>query len=209
MKKLILAASFTAIAAGSTTAQELTFGPEVGINLSNVSGDLPNTDMKIGLKAGAVANIPAGGGFYLQPGLFFHQKGFKTSSEILGIKATGTVNLNYIELPVNVLYRVDLGNAGGIFASAGMYAAYAISGKTKSEAAGLKDNEKIDFGSGVGETKPFDWGANFGLGYETPWGVYVRGQYGLGLGNLSNVDDFSVKNNSIQVSVGYLIGRNR
>lgn len=209
MKKLILAASFTAIAAGSTTAQELTFAPEVGINLSNVSGDVSNTDMKIGLKVGGVVNIPAGGGFYLQPGLFFHQKGFKTSSEMLGIKATSTTNFNYLELPVNVLYRVDLGNAGGIFASAGMYAAYAVSGKVKGEVAGIEASEKVDFGSGADEMKPFDWGANFGLGYETPWGVYVRGQYGLGLGNLSNVDDFSVKNNSIQISVGYLIGRNR
>lgn len=209
MKKLILAASFTAIAASSTTAQELTFGPEVGINLSNVGGDVSNTDMKIGLKAGVVANIPAGGGFYLQPGLFFSQKGFKTSSEFLGVKATGTTNLNYLELPVNVLYRFDLGNAGGIFASAGMYAAYAVSGKTKSEVLGIETSDKIDFGSGISETKPFDWGANFGLGYETPWGVYVRGQYGLGLGNLSNVDDYKVKNNSIQITLGYLIGRNK
>jgi hypothetical protein len=208
MKKLILAATITAIAAGSVTAQELTFGPEIGINLSNVSGDVPNTDMKLGLKVGGVVNIPAGGGFYLQPGLFFHQKGYKTSAEILGVKSSGTTNFNYIELPVNILYRVDLGNAGGIFASAGMYAAYAVSGKTKGELGTIKGEEKIKFGSEANELKPFDWGTNFGLGYETPWGVYVRGQYGLGFGNLSNTDNFSVKNNSIQISVGYLLGRN-
>jgi len=199
MKKLLLVAALGTCFSGAISAQELTYGPEAGVNLANVSGDMPNTSMKLGLKAGAVVNIPAGGGFYLQPGLFFSQKGFKT--EILGIKAT--TNINYIELPVNVLYRFDLGNAGGIFVSAGMYAAFATNGKVKS--GDMSHN--IEFGSDAGEMKRFDYGANFGLGYETPWGVYVRGQYGLGLANVSADDDFSMKNNTIQITLGYLLGR--
>jgi len=198
MKRLLLITALGVSFTGIASAQEVTYGPEVGINLANVSGDLPNTDMKPGIKAGAVVNLPAGGGFYIQPGLFFSQKGYKTS--ILGIEAKTTIN--YIELPVNVLYRLDLGNAGGIFASAGMYAAFATNGKVKSGDL----SHDIDFGGDAGEMKRFDYGANFGLGYETPWGVYVRGQYGLGLANLSNDDDFKMKNNTIQITLGYLFG---
>lgn len=198
MKRILLITALGFSFTGIVSAQEITYGPEVGINLANVSGDMPNTDMKLGIKAGAVVNIPAGGGFYLQPGLFFSQKGFKTS--VLSIEATTAIN--YIELPVNVLYRVDLGNAGGIFVSAGMYAAFATNGKVKS--GDLSRN--IEFGSDAGEMKRFDYGANFGLGYETPWGVYVRGQYGLGLANISGDDDFKMKNNTIQITLGYLLG---
>ena len=83
MKRLFWITVLGACVSATASAQEITYGPEAGVNLSNVSGDMPNTDMKLGIKAGAVVNIPAGGGFYLQPGLFFSQKGYQ--SAILGI----------------------------------------------------------------------------------------------------------------------------
>ena len=198
MKRLFWITVLGACVSATASAQEITYGPEAGVNLSNVSGDMPNTDMKLGIKAGAVVNIPAGGGFYLQPGLFFSQKGYQ--SAILGIDTR--FNLNYVELPVNILYMFDLGNAGAIFASAGMYAALAVNGTIKIEDV----SKDIDFGSDGDEKKRFDYGANFGIGYETRWGIYLRGQYGLGLANVTADDDFSMKNNGIQITLGYLFG---
>lgn len=208
MKKTILIASMSLFAFGAK-AQQVTFAPEVGLNLFNQTQKLGNTelspDYKVGFKAGGVVNIPVVAGFYIQPGLFYSTKGFKYSDEVLGIKTETSTNLGYIEVPVNALYRFDLGNAGGLFVSAGPYAAFAVNGKNKTTVGSIETKNDIEFGSDPGETKRFDYGLNAGLGYETPWGVYVRAQYGLGLANLTNVDNGTVRNKGFQFSLGFTL----
>lgn len=212
MKKTILIASMSLIALGAK-AQQVTFAPEVGLNLFNQTQKLGNTelspDYKVGFKAGGVVNIPVVAGFYIQPGVFYSTKGWKLNSELLGVKTDISNNLGYIEVPVNALYRFDLGNAGGLFVSAGPYAAIAVNGKTKTTVniAGIEteNSENTKFGGDAGELKRFDYGLNAGLGYETPWGVYVRAQYGLGLANLSNVDNSTIRNKGFQFSLGFTL----
>lgn len=207
MKKTILVASMSLFAFGAKA--QVSFAPEVGLNLFNQTQKLGSAelspDSKVGFKAGGVVNIPVVAGFYVQPGVFYSTKGFKYSSDLLGIKTESSTNLGYIEVPVNALYRFDLGNAGGIFVSAGPYAAFAVNGKTKTTVASIETKTDVEFGSDAGETKRFDYGLNAGLGYETPWGVYVRAQYGLGLANLSNVDNGTVKNKGFQFSLGFTL----
>jgi hypothetical protein len=207
MKKTFLIASMSLFALGAKA--QVTFAPEVGLNLFNQTQKLGDTklgtDSKIGFKAGGVVNIPVVAGFYIQPGVFYSTKGFKYNLDILGIKSESTTNLGYIEVPVNALYRFDLGNAGGFFVSAGPYAAFAVNGKTKTEALGVETKTNVEFGSDAGEMKRFDYGLNAGIGYETPWGVYVRAQYGLGLANLTNVDNATAKNNGFQFSLGFTL----
>lgn len=210
MKKSILITSMSLLAVG-TQAQQITFAPEIGLNLFKQTNKVGNTeatsDFKTGFKAGGVVNIPVAAGFYIQPGIFYSTKGAKFSSDILGTKTEISTNLGYIEIPVNALYRFDLGNAGGIFVSAGPYAALAVNGKTKTSVNILgfetKTSQNVAFGSDAGEMKRFDYGINAGLGYETPWGVYVRAQYGLGLANLANSDNASTKNKGFQFSLGF------
>lgn len=63
----------------------------------------------------------------------------------------------------------------------------------------------MTFGNKSTENNPFDWGFNFGLGYSTPWGVYVKGSYGLGMGNLSNEKNTEIKNDYWNISLGYRV----
>lgn len=205
MKKTILVASMSLFAFGAKA--QVSFAPEVGLNLFSQTqklGSLEGSpDSKVGFKAGGVVNIPVVAGFYVQPGIFYSTKGFKYNDGILGSESS--TNLGYIEVPVNALYRFDLGNAGGIFVSAGPYAAFAVNGKTKTTLLGVETKTDVEFGSDATETKRFDYGLNAGVGYETPWGVYVRAQYGLGLANLSNIDDGTVKNKGFQFSLGFTL----
>jgi len=216
MKKIILTVA-TALIAQNIFAQ-ISIAPEAGINLSNVTikdddGNKDDYSSKVGLRAGAYVNIPVAKGFFIQPGLLYSMKGAQTSQtqSILGYTATvkASINMSYLEIPLNIGYDYDFGKAGGIFATAGPYLGYGLSGKAKASAkvTGMpeqKTENDINFGSGDDEVKRIDYGLNFGAGYRSPFGVYARIQYGLGLANISNGDgDASIKHKGWALSLGY------
>lgn len=230
MKKMILTAAIALIGMNAAQAQTpISIRPEVGINLANqtikADDDKQDTKMLIGIKGGAYVKIPIvhGTGLYIEPGILYSMKGVKATDEgnisILGIstsyKNEATNHLNYFELPVNIGYNFDFsGNddGSGLFITAGPYIGYAFSGKSKFENTttingttnSQSGDEKIDFGSDSTDMmKPLDFGLNFSLGYQIPMGLYIRAQYGLGLSNLSNVDNPTIKNNVISFSIGY------
>jgi hypothetical protein len=156
----------------------------------------------LGIRAGAGVTIGLYKGLYLKPGVYYNMLG--GSTENLATKTTTT--LNYLEIPVNIGYQYSLSpKAGKVFAEVGPYVGYAFSGSNKIDIAGVETKSDIDFGDKISEMKPLDYGFKLGIGYETPWGVYVKGNYGMGLGNMSNVDDVTITNNTWNVSVGYRI----
>src|SRR5690606_13814828 len=93
--------------------------------------------------------------------------------------------------------------AGAIFVEVGPYAGYALSGETKTETLVGDVENDIEFGDKMSETRAFDWGFNFHVGYESPWGAYLKGGYGLGMGNLSNADDITQTHNNWNIALGY------
>lgn len=209
MKKVILAAAGALLATASFA--QVSVDPEVGMNFSNLrtklgDADATTNDARVGLKAGVGFNINLNKGFYLKPGVYYTQMG--DTKEVLNVESTNT--LHYLQIPVNLGYQYQFngGKAGAVFAEAGPYIGYALGGQTKIESSLGEVKTDYNFGTEVNETNPLDWGFNFGLGYETPWNVYIKGQYGLGLGNLSNVDDVKVNNRAWGVSVGYKINLN-
>ncbi len=204
MKKMILLASM-AIAGVNIVHAQLSINPEAGINIANMSQKAGDTKLGtksiIGYKVGAVLDIDIAKGFYIQPGAFYSTKGSEYT--VLGLTTKTTVG--YIEVPVNIAYRYDFGNAGAVFAAAGPYIGIGMTGKNKTEnvpLVGTLEND-IKFGSKDGEMKKIDYGANFSVGYISPIGIYVRAQYGLGLANLSNTNNSSSKNRVWGFSLGY------
>ncbi|MBX9449133.1 MAG: PorT family protein [Taibaiella sp.] len=206
MKKLVLVLASAAIA--HTGFSQITIDPEAGANFSTIrtkigDNDATTSDNATGFNVGVGVNMDLGSGLYVKPGLNYQLLGGKT--EVAGV--TTTTSMHYLQVPVNLGYRYHFSpDAGSIFVEAGPYIGYALSGKNKIEGLPTGDIENdITFGSEDAETNPFDWGFNFNLGYETPWGVYVKGGYGLGLGNLSNVADVTNNINRWNVGVGYRI----
>jgi hypothetical protein len=202
MKKLILIA--VAAIAGTQANAQFSINPEAGVNFANMSIKSGNSkgDTKsiTGYKVGALVNIDIAKGFYIEPGVCYSIKGYSTAA-VLG--TTTKTTFDYLEIPLNLGYRYDLGNAGAIFATAGPYVGLGMKGKTKIENSLATVENDIKFGDGITETKKLDYGANFSVGYISPIGIYLRAQYGLGLANLSNVNDASAKHGVFGLSVGY------
>lgn len=188
MKKLILIA--IAVFGVMQANAQFSINPEGGINFAqtNSNGDKFLT----GYKVGAVADIDIAKGFYIQPGLFYSAKGWKSE----GLGATSKVQLNYLEIPLSLGYRLDLGNAGGIFATAGPYLGIGLNGKSTATVAGISVDKDFEAGK---DFERMDWGMNLSVGYISPIGVYVRAQYGMGF-----TDAYAnTKNRVLGVSVGY------
>ena len=182
---------------------DVTYGIRAGVNFQNlngkdVDGDKLENDLKTGFNVGVNAEIPIGIDFYLQPGLLFSTKGAKYNFQ--GTEATR--NISYLELPINFLYKPELGD-GHLLLGFGPYAAYALGGKIKGGGTDID----MEFGNEIGETKPFDAGANLLAGYEFSNNLSFQLNAGLGLINMYNRQagdsESSVKNTGFGVSLGY------
>jgi hypothetical protein len=191
------------VSACAWAQSKATYGIRAGVNFQNLNGKDSdggnlNNDLKTGFNAGVNAEIPVGIDFFLQPGLLFSTKGAKYN--VQGVEATRT--LSYLELPVNFLYKPELGE-GRLLLGFGPYAAFAVGGKIK---AGNTDID-MDFGDKVGETKAFDAGANLLAGYEFNNNLSFQLNAGLGLINMYNRpsgdDETSLKNTGFGLSLGY------
>ena len=194
---------------------QVIFGVKGGLNLANmVSKDNDGTNsndfkMKTGFHLGATAEFAVSEKFAIEPGLLLSTKGFKLEQSGLTMK----FNLNYLEIPINAIYKIDLGGAK-VLINAGPYLGFAISGKMKASEAVLGDNndskeQKIKIGSDKenDDIKALDFGLNFGAGVEIK-SMTIGFQYGLGLANLSPYTDngTNVKNRVLGISVGYKLG---
>lgn len=210
--------STTLVSAQSSGMQ---FGILGGVNFQNLngkdySGNKLENDMIVGFHAGVNVLIPIAPEFYFQPGLLFSTKGATNENVVLGTTITTTTNLSYIELPINLVYRGELGN-GFVLVGFGPYVGYGIGGKVSVEGGSVTLENDVEFKSVV-ETddelltpyfKAFDAGANVFAGYEMAGGLFMQLNAQLGLLNINPEDkriiddESSVKNTGFGLSLGY------
>lgn len=207
MKKVILSIAVVAAATIGANAQ-FSINPEAGLNIASMHSKMGNTSSTtksiLGYKVGAVADLTLYKGLYFEPGLFYSVKGGQTDPGVGLLGAKTKTTLNYLEIPLNIGYNYAFGDAGSVFATAGPYLGFGLNGKSKVEVPGMGSTEHdVKFGDAIDQTKKLDVGLNFSVGYVSPWGIYVRAQYGLGLSNLSNVKDMTTKNRTWGFSLGY------
>lgn len=196
----------------------VSFGIRAGVNLQKIYGDdfmgnkLTN-DFITGFHAGINADLFISEGFYLQPGLLYSTKGAKKTNN----NTEYTQNISYIELPVNLLFKPQLGS-GRLLLGAGPYAAYGISGKSKTKSGDAaveldaKFKNKInaaDYLNGLYYLKPFDFGGNILVGYELNSGFSLQLNAQLGLSEINpeidgvTADKSKWKNMGFGASLGY------
>lgn len=202
MKKNVIL-TVVALMAFAVGASAQGFGVNAGVNFFNQTikggGIELDTKMLTGFHVGVDYEIAVAPDFFFAPGLQFSTKGSKLEEDFLGLGTEEVKDqLNYLEVPLNLVYKPLLGN-GNLIVNFGPYLGYGIGGKSKSD----EGDEDIEFGSGDDEIKPFDMGANIGFGYMLGNGLSFKLNAQLGLINLSNVDDVTVKNNGFGLSVGY------
>jgi hypothetical protein len=202
MKKTLLTLFLTA-ATVITFAQTINFGIKGGLNLSELYRG------KTGLFQGSfIAGFNAGGivdigfqSFSIQSGIFYSTKGEKVALTLVsGNQTTMTSSaydskFNYIEVPINLLYKIKIVPGINIHLGGGPYFGYGVSEtiSVNNKAIPLNDNKFSN--------KNPDYGVNFIAGAEINRFVIDAG-YGLGLANIAY--NSTLENRVISLSVGYL-----
>ena len=175
--------------------------------------------------ADAIVNIPLGQtNFYLQPTLGYVRKGatFSNAAHLQGapgvyIAEGQRLSLDYIEMPVNLVYKVPL-PFGKLVFGAGPYVSYGIFGRYKyalsQNGVQVADNvKKVHFTNDYGTSsttiniRPWDGGLNAMVSLEFNSNIIVGANYSLGAWNINRVDNGEIKNQYIGVSVGFLFNR--
>ncbi|MDO3624689.1 porin family protein [Mucilaginibacter sp. BT774] len=215
MKKFLLTVCIAAVSV-CAFAQSISYSIKGGISLSTFSNSgYPgvNESDRIDFRIGAVAEYSLHQ-FSIQPGLYYITKGSNVSavvpyynnsnsnsSQPSLVYEKGTTRLHYLELPVNVLYHLNLSNLN-LFFGAGPYLGYGLNGKETATATGAvqqKYSADVKFGSGY---KNPDYGINFIVG-ERIKHISIDLNYSLGLRNLTGSPDNKLRNRSAGVSAGY------
>ncbi|HMI06956.1 MAG TPA: porin family protein [Flavobacterium sp.] len=219
MKKVILTA-LAVLAFGFTNAQKnVRFGLKGGLNLSTLTGDVQNAEIKPGVHIGGLVEIKLTNRFSLQPELLLSMQGAKSDySENFGgvrYEYEDKYNLTYINVPVMAKFYVipklslEAGPQLGFLVSAkNKYTERSIDGNNSSSISDTQD-VKGDFAT-------IDAGVNFGLSYYFTDNIFIQGRYSLGLtsiddrsynvddnGDFDYYDDYSVQNSVLQFSFGY------
>lgn len=166
----------TTVNAGRTT-----FGVRAGVNFQNITGndasdDELENDLATGFNVGINAEIPVGTGFYLQPGVLYSSKGANWSN---GSK----VKVNYLEVPVNFVYKPVLGT-GNLLLGFGPYVAFGMGGRAEDANGNVADvvfNNERDLTEPDVQFRPIDAGGNLLAGYEfaNKFSFQLNAQLGL------------------------------
>lgn len=209
--KLILFTALLSFGAVAAKAQT-TFGVRAGVNFQNINGeDITGDDLeyklKTGFHIGVNAEMPIAPEFYIQPGLLFSAKGadFDDGDDT-------KLNISYLEVPINFLYKPELGN-GKLLLGVGPYFGFGVGGKLKSDNgdSDIEFSNKVDAGSDPDKfhLRRFDAGGNLLFGYEFSNKFSVQLNAQLGMINISPDieglpdNDSKAKNTGFGISVGY------
>lgn len=187
MKKVLLTFFTIATFAISASAQ-VSIGAKAGLNFANWGGDAEDTDIRTSIHLGGYLNYAFSENLSIQPELLYNSVGTKYSEDEMDV----TNKLNYISVPVMLIY-----DFGTINVQAGPQLGFLASAKAKYEFDGESETEDIK-----DAFKGTDFSFNIGLGASFDK-LNVSARYSLGLANVIDADEVDVKNNVIQLSVGY------
>jgi Outer membrane protein beta-barrel domain len=181
------------------------FGPEVGVNMANLTtkfgGNAPVNTMAAGLKAGFLIDFHLSGRFSVQTGPYISMKG--CTSEIAdanNYKSSYTLSFNYLEVPINLIYKHGKPGHNHIFVGGGAYYGYLLHASRGDVDYHIGSDKALD------QFTSTDFGVNGMLGFEHKKGFLIRANYSYGLANVVTGGDAdnSATHTVIGVTVGWL-----
>lgn len=228
-KKIILAFAALAISFGAMSQARV--GVKGGWNLSSISvgsdGSVDKDKSLSGFNIGVIADFPLVPSILsFQPGVFYTTKGSKLTSgdpnNSASVYRKYTTNPSYIEIPLNFVGKIPIGEDTRLFAGIGPYFAFGVAGKNKvissfggvttTTETNIKWDDDTPFNSGdanqgYDKYKRFDYGGNLMAGVESH-GLILSAQYGLGLAKINSGSDNGSndknKNRTFSLSAGFL-----
>jgi len=228
MKSKIIIALILIIIGSTIQAQTITppmgvssFGIYGGVNFQNINGLNANGDklsnsLVTKFNIGINEEIPIAPEFYFQVGLQYIGKGTKGPmpyTDNTGAHTiTRTLALNYIEMPLNFVYKPLLGK-GNFILGFGPYVGYCFSGKAKFSGSSIPADTDLDFVKTAPSNDPnnliyfkhLDVGANAFFGYQFINGINIIFNSQLGLVNINSANNTKMvnKNTGFGLGLGY------
>jgi len=158
--KMILAVVLL-LTATTISAQNMPvrIGLKGGLNISDIGGDVHNTDVKFGGIIGVTADFRVASQWYILGALELTTKGAEVDYDWYNGASNVKINAVYLQTPVHIGYKFNVGKGISIMPHAGSYFALGIGGKTKW--SGNKNDtftdvlERFDFGLGTGGSVEF------------------------------------------------------
>jgi OOP family OmpA-OmpF porin len=220
---LLLIATFS-------NAQQYRIGMLGGVHQSKVleSTDLPGWDSlknkyspRTGIHFGFIANIPfkAGSNLYFQPSIIFSNKGRKfamrydtTVSQTLYVSSSEFIN--YLDLPLNVVYKFRLGKTARFIIGAGPYASFFYTGKLRTETVSKNGDYTVDenkdpaVGDGKGKYAVLDYGVNGLAGFEFGR-VFLTANYSRGMKDFYKPENYNatMRHEVLGMTIGVFIDK--
>lgn len=210
---------------------QVRIGIKGGINFANITstnnGETSSSNVLPSFNAGGYLDLPLAKNITLQPGLMLEGKGEKINYTNSTVNTDYTLKVNpiYLEIPVNLVGKLPLGENSYLLLGVGPYAAFGIAGKVKGDGTLLgvsasstsdikwDDDTPLNSGDknqGYDKLKRFDYGANFMAGFELG-NVMLTANYGLGLAKVpsgsDNDSNDKYKNRVFGISLGFLLGQ--
>ncbi|MEZ4987508.1 MAG: porin family protein [Saprospiraceae bacterium] len=170
MMQTIKKITFLTVLALATLSVQAQVAIKGGVNFSNMLFEEDEIDLEdlarngaTNFTGGLAFILPLGDHLALQPEILYTGKGAETTYTVLGEEFTNKFRYNYIDVPI--LLRISLGDTHGeglgIYLNGGVYAGYALSGKsTLNGPLGEVENEfsfddkdnqeRLDFGLAAG-----------------------------------------------------------
>lgn len=172
--------------------------------------------------------------FYFQPGVYYYTKGRK----YLSGSADTTISIprplqpdslvettyfqqrknfvNYIDIPLNLVYKIKLGKKVSFFLGGGPYFSFHFNGFYKTEdiivnqkITVTEDNFDLPVGKGAGSFSIFNMGVNGVAGFEFGR-IFLRADYSRGLNDFHEPADYSAssyKHEVMGASLGIFFGK--
>lgn len=188
-----------------------------------------------GVHAGFMADLrlSENSNFYFQPGVLFFTKGrnYKTPSvdstvvfkrPLLPDSIVNTIYienrkqfLNYIDIPLNIVYKLRLGKKASFIVGGGPYVSFFYNGFEKKDMTLVdvklttEENEDLPVGKGSGKYSTLDYGVNGLAGFEFGR-VFLTANYSRGLKDFYKPADYTAteyKHEVMGATLGIFLGK--
>ena len=189
--------------------QRWSAGPRVGVNLSDMTGDVQNRKMLPGLMAGVGVMYSDISRFGVAIDVLFSQRGAKFDVPFQNGRIAFNQRLNYLEVPITLRYYL---NDGGNFRPNvyfGPSVAYMLKAKRTNQKLNNNDIASVDNSP---DFRPLDLGITGGIQFNFRAGdrqrFLIDARYTYGISDISVASE-RIQNSTITVGLGYSWGIGR
>lgn len=187
----------------TVSVAQVNFGLRTGVAATTLAPKgnlLENNNTTLSYTAGAFASVPLSQSFAFQPEINYIRKGRTDETSELSTTSASKFSNDYLQVPLLLQFRDARSlssNGTAFYINAGPYAGFVLDSRAKTNAGGAM--------LALSESKKTDWGASFGIGYQSPLfskAIRFDLRYDMGLSEIANQPaDYRTKALSLTVGI--------